>query len=123
MVDLKDYQRLTGRYEGKCTDINSSAPINDVLERLAYFEDAVERGELVGLPCAIGTTVYVVEYDGRKKRYVLNEEIVERFIVYNHVTTVYVGTTKCLHMWNFNESWFLDKALAEAKLTEKEMAK
>ena len=34
--------------------------LEDILEKLAHYEDLEEQGRLIELPCAVGDTVYVI---------------------------------------------------------------
>ncbi|NDO18792.1 hypothetical protein FMM68_03875 [Lachnospiraceae bacterium MD329] len=40
------------------SEIRNSEPIRAAVERLAEYEDAEERGQLVHLPCKVGDTAY-----------------------------------------------------------------
>lgn len=37
--------------------------IDKVYEKLKHYEDLAEAGRLVELPCAVGDTVYIVQYE------------------------------------------------------------
>lgn len=48
----------TGQYIQRC-----ACTKQDLIDRLAYYEDLEEQGRLIVLPCKLGDTVYAVEPD------------------------------------------------------------
>lgn len=45
---------------GFCSDRGECPTINELIDRLAMYEDLEEQGKLLRLPCKIGGTVYVI---------------------------------------------------------------
>ena len=92
--------------------------LEDILEKLAHYEDLEEQGRLIELPCAVGDTVYwISESDACL---FCNSPCYER---------CEEGALKIkeipfkLHMLNeIGEIIFLTKEAAEAKLAEMEGA-
>ena len=54
-------ERLTARHNGK--SLYSGGTLDDVLNKLADYEDAEEQGLLIRLPCKVGDTVYKLWYE------------------------------------------------------------
>jgi len=52
--------------KGELWEAYSDANYNEVINKLADYEDAEEQGLLVRLPCKVGDTVYVEWSDGRE---------------------------------------------------------
>lgn len=76
--------------------------ISDALEKLAKYEDLEEQGRLIKLPCKVGDTVY----------HVVQGRIVEVSNVDLFFLLLSVAENR------FNNSVFLTKSEAEAKLKE-----
>lgn len=45
---------------GFCSDREECPTINELIDKLAEYEDLEEQGRLLKLPCKIGGTVYVI---------------------------------------------------------------
>lgn len=54
---------VAGEYIG----IFADSLLGKVVERLAAYEDAEEQGRLVAMPCPIGTEVWRVNFDKRRR--------------------------------------------------------
>ena len=60
---MKDYKRLTKRAGWhKDIDLKDELGYSYIYQRLAELENAIEDGEIVRLPCKVGTVVYRVIY-------------------------------------------------------------
>lgn len=76
--------------------------IDDVIDKLATYEDADEQGRLLRLPCKVGATVYLIECNGK--------------VVPKTADMMFLGV-----LWDeYGKEWFLTKEEAEAKLEEME---
>lgn len=135
---MRGYKRLTDKeYEYKrcasCSYKNCQycGDIYDIEKqahtRLTELEDKLESGTLIELPCKVGDKVYI-PYKFRNKNGVFEtiiEEIriEEKHILFwakplytnNSVRVRYLGWKKSK---DFNKTWFLTKAEAEARLKE-----
>ena len=81
---------------------------NEILEKLAHYEDLEEAGRLIELPCKFGDTVYEIHYDFPDDDYTYS-------CPYYYIHEVKF-TIDSLAGW---EEWvFLTKEEAEAKLKE-----
>lgn len=92
----------------KCAGLGSTAKCNgcetldNICEKLGEYEDLEEQGKLIKLPCKVGDTVY----------YVIQGRIVEVSNVDLFFLLLSVSENR------FNNSVFLTKSEAEAKLKE-----
>lgn len=92
-------------------------------ETIEEFEKRIENGTLVELPCKVGTTIYHILDSEVKQDTVFRYEF-----EYATKPLVYFDKyiKKAKRTWkrpfelveNFNKTWFLTKAEAEAKLKE-----
>ena len=78
------YTRLTVRHPNSdYIAINETKQLQDseqakkVLNRLAEFEDKIEKGTIIELPCKVGDTVYLVHRD----KHIIECWTVEKFSV------------------------------------------
>lgn len=107
--------------------------IADLREKLKEYEDLEEQGRLVKLPCKIRDDVYFVPSQVNYKLNILNRhsennkvyhQKVENFVLTRRGwylecdQNVKYGTGHILTDRFFNETWFLTKSEAEAKLKE-----
>ena len=95
----------------------------DIVERLAEYEDLEEQGLLLRLPCKIGDTIYEVSYENRE--FLIKEHIVKEFIYRAYRfprIEIYCenenGFLACNNIGKLDECLFLTKAEAEQKLKE-----
>ena len=89
------------------------------------YEQAIESGELVRLPCKVGDHIYYLIQNNAKTKWlimggvVLSIEILETQMVFS-VGRKWHDVVKRLYLKDFNDNWFTDKAQADAKLKELE---
>ena len=88
---------------------------DEILERLAHYEDLEEQGRLIELPCAVGDTVWMVidnrDFKRRMKDYCPSaEELPELNIVEHNFSLLLLSS--------IGKTVFLTKEEAEAKLAE-----
>lgn len=111
-----------------CPHLNEdSCPcLQDVLERLAEYEDLEEQGKLPKLPCKIGDTIYVIPsranyginiVNGHKENNRVYEQIVDHITFYKsgYLLSTCEGHA-CVIEESYKETWFLTKEDAETAL-------
>lgn len=107
--------------------------IEKMMNKLGKYEDLEEQGRLLKLPCKIGDDVYFVPskvnyrlnvLDNQRENNKVYHQKVEKFVFkkcgwYLELDKdVAYGTGRILTDRSFNETWFLAKSEAEAKLKE-----
>lgn len=94
--------------------------LQEIVKKLATYEDAKEQGLLVRLPCNVGDTVYwVSSHYGFGDNFEVSEEIVEEFVITETEIVIHMATTD-IKYGILGENVFLTKEEAEAKLKEME---
>ena len=117
-------------------DWENCKTIDDVIDKLAEYEDLEEQGLLLRLPCKVGDTVWVVTspfnvFEGIEYNKNLCDECYESFIssvtfyknsvqyrISAKVTNHFIGAY--YNEQNFGKTVFLTQAEAEQKLKEME---
>ena len=106
-------------------DWENCKTIDDVIDKLAQYEDLEDNGLLLRLPCKIGDTIYEVSYENRE--FVIKEHIVKEFIYRAYRfprIEIYCenenGFLVCNNIGKLDECLFLTKEEAEQKLKEME---
>ena len=106
-------------------DWENCKTIDDVIDKLAQYEDLEDNGLLLRLPCKIGDTIYEVSYENRE--FVIKEHIVKEFIYRTYRfprIEIYCenenGFLVCNNIGKLDECLFLTKEEAEQKLKEME---
>ena len=90
--------------------------VEDMVKKLADYEDLEEQGRLVKLPCKIGTEVYdITWWDNAQEKVVVKGKTYYR-TVHKHKVTKLPFTYSDID--NFGKTVFLTKSEAEAKLKE-----
>lgn len=90
--------------------------VEDMIEKLADYEDLEEQDRLVILPCKIGTEVYdIAWWDDVQEKIVVKGKTYYR-TVHKHKVTKLPFTYSDID--NFGKTVFLTKSEAEAKLKE-----
>ena len=100
--------RLTKRIDGKYCFTENGCTLEEVLRKLAHYEDLEEAERLIELPCALNTEVYFItqKSDGTYE-----------------IATMHLATyDQCINIGqHIGEKWLsLTKEEAEAKLKELE---
>ena len=99
-------------------DWENCKTIDDVIDRLAEYENLEEQGRLVKLPCKIGTEVYdITWWDDVQEKVVVKGKAYYR-TVHKHKVTKLPFTYSDID--NFGKTVFLTKFEAEQKLKEME---
>lgn len=103
-----------------CKDTIGCPALDDLIEKLAEYEDLKEQGKLLKLPCEVGDTVYSFSF------YRVLTMHVESFIAYkDHVDAVLVSDTPENPFLKFDvdikelgKRWFLTREEAEAVVNQ-----
>ena len=107
---MKDTERFTKR---------DSTYYEKAIMQLQKYENAIENGELVRLPCKVGDTVYTISRneiaDWTVETVTISRECTD-LVLYNSKK----GSVVTVSASSFAKNWFTDKAQAEAKLQELE---
>ena len=99
-------------------DWENCKTIDDVIDKLAEYEDLEEQGRLVKLPCKIGTEVYdITWWDNVQEKVVIKGKSYYR-TVYKHKVTKLPFTYSDID--DFGKTVFLTKSEAEQRLKEME---
>ena len=99
-------------------DWENCQTINDIIDKLADYEDLEEQGRLVKLPCKIGTEVYdITWWDNVQEKVVVKGKAYYR-TVHKHKITKLPFTYSDID--DFGKTVFLTKSEAEQKLKETE---
>ena len=104
-------------------DWENCKTIDDVIDKLAQYEDLEEQGRLLMLPCKVGDTVYAIGFNNNKpiicESVVLRILITEKEIVFNVKVDEFEINSQ-LKQSMFGKTVFLTKSEAEQKLKEME---
>lgn len=84
--------------------------VEDMVKKLAEYEDLEEQGRLVKLPCKVGDTVYKVDKASRKVTQHKVREVEDEQVVFENYD---YRSFNC-----FGKTLFLTREEAEAKLKE-----
>jgi len=106
-------ERLT--YKGALSDaIYCDAPIRDIVDKLAYYEDAEEQGLLIKVPHPVGTEVYFAfKLQGIKKDYIRRWQYNKKGLMFYSHGSAY--TTDSIGKIVFLTEEEAEQALAEMK--------
>lgn len=113
--------------EENCPHLNEdNCPcLQEILNKLAEYQDLEEQGKLLKLPCAVGDIIYEVSYENRE--FVIKEHIVKEFVYRKYRfprIEIYCenenGFLVCNSMGKLDECLFLTKSAAEQALKEME---
>lgn len=136
MINKDTYKRLTEtkKINEYCSTVECGEHceycyVGNLYERLAELEDKIENGTLIGLPCKIGGTIYLVPSETQFRLNNIGESFKKHNRVYemevyqiymnknNYVLYNFEQTASALGS-SFGKTWFLTKAEAEARLKE-----
>ena len=108
-------ERLTRRTEtGGIKYTRHNIYEENIVERLAEYEDLEEQGLLLRLPCPIGTIVYnTTWWDDVQEKVKVDGKTFYRTV---HKHKVSKSTFSLVDIYNFGKTVFLTKAEAEQKL-------
>lgn len=95
--------------------------VEDMVKKLANYEDLEEQGRLIKLPCKVGDTVYAIGFNNNKpiiyESVVLSVLITEKEIAFNVKVDEFEINSQ-LKQSMFDKTVFLTEPEAEAKLKE-----
>ena len=113
-------ERLTRRTEtGEIRYTRHNIYEEDILEKLAEYEDLEEQGLLLLLPCKLGTTVYnTTWWDNVTEKVKVDGKTFYRTV---HKHKVSKSIFSLVDIYDFGKTVFLTKAEAEQKLKEMEV--
>ena len=102
-------------------DWENCKTIEDVIDKLADYEDLEEQGRLVKLPCNVGDTVYKVNKASKKvsQHKVIKFEI-DKADATSYTMQIFFENFDFCFLHHFGETVFLTKSEAEQKLKEME---
>ena len=119
--------RLTERdSKGKAQrSYNISHSYDDMLEKLAHYEDMEEQGRLIELPCAMGDMVWQIDEEGQMQEWKTFQAETRPFAMTEDNVTYITDWDfiYCCKPSDFGKTVFLTKEEAEAKLKELEEEK
>lgn len=113
-----EYKRLTIRNSDGSVSQPTSTTIEKVFYQLAEFEDKIESGLMIELPCKIGDELYLVVRDGKDctiESGSVTQFSVDESGVWVHMRDKYLFS-HCIH--GKSKGLFLTREEAEAKLKE-----
>ena len=101
-------------------DWENCKTIDDVIEKLAEYEDLEEQGKLIKLPCKVGDIVYKVNKASKKvsQHRVIKFEIEKEDLYYT--MQIWFENYNFCFLNHFGETVFLTKSEAEQKLKKME---
>lgn len=110
--------------EEHCPHINEDncACLQEILDKLAEYEDLEEQGKLIKLPCAVGDTVYVRDshiIEAQINKIEVKPTIYGK-ICYFIEPKSHRGSLYRYFASDFNKTVFLRKSAAEQALKERE---
>lgn len=123
-------ERLT-EYMGNGKDYESINPIDTpyeygkanlqaLINKLAAYEDAEEQGLLLWLPCKVGDNVYIIEQYGIEEARITGISEADDINCFCFEVYIDPDCHEIIALEEFNDTWFLTKEEAEAKLKEME---
>lgn len=118
-------ERLTIKSEDGYDRTSIRVKNQQLIDKLAYYEDIEEQGRLVKLPCKVGDTLYRVNKGAKEP--VIMMRVLQLYIKQLHKdrTAIKIITINdddmgesCYFLENIGKTVFLTKSAAEAKLKE-----
>ena len=91
-----------------------------VAEKLKNYEDAEEQGLLLRLPCKVGDNIYIIKPYGIEEASITGISEADDIDCFCFEIYIDPDCHEIIALEEFNDTWFLTKAEAEAKLKEME---
>lgn len=88
--------------------------LQEIVKKLADYEDAEEQGLLLRLPCKVGDVVYYINFSQGK----VEEDTVMEYSLETFDWYVRLRHSKWVHLDMFKINFYLTKEEAEQKLSE-----
>lgn len=123
-------ERLT-EYMGNGKDYESINPIDTpyeygkanlqaLINKLAAYEDAEEQGLLIRLPCKVGDHIYIIKPYGIEEASITGISEADDIDCFCFEVYIDPDYHEIIALEEFNDTWFLSREEAEAKLKEME---
>jgi hypothetical protein len=90
------------------------------IAKLAAYEDAEEQGLLLRLPCKVGDNIYIIEPYGIEEASITGISKADDIDCFCFEVYIDPDYHEIIALEEFNDTWFLTKEEAEAKLAEME---
>lgn len=91
-----------------------------VAEKLKDYEDAEEQGLLLRLPCKVGDNIYIIKPYGIEEASITGISEADDIDCFCFEIYIDPDCHEIIALEEFNDTWFLTKEEAEAKLKEME---
>lgn len=91
-----------------------------VAEKLKDYEDAEEQGLLLRLPCKVGDNIYIIKPYGIEEASITGISEADDIDCFCFEIYIDPDCHEIIALEEFNDTWFLTEAEAEAKLKEME---
>ena len=104
-----------------CDNALENCPtIAKIFEKLADYEDAEEQGLLLRLPCKVGDNIYIIKPYGIEEESITGISEADDIDCFCFEIYIDPDCHEIIALEEFNDTWFLTKEEAEAKLKEME---
>lgn len=104
-----------------CENAEERCPVfNEIYEKLATYEDAEEQGLLLRLPCKVGDNVYTIKPYGIEEANIIGISKADDIDCFCFEVYIDPDCHEIIALEEFNDTWFLTREEAEAKLKEME---
>lgn len=90
------------------------------ITKLATYEDAEEQGLLLRLPCKVGDNIYIIKPYGIEEASITGISEADDIDCFCFEIYIDPDCHEIIALEEFNDTWFLTKEEAEAKLKEME---
>lgn len=105
-------------FKDKIEDIENDYLLK-VQKKLAYYEDLVEQGRLIELPCKVGNIIYIIQ---KNFIYQIYEKTVSKILIRSDIIQIIcadgIQYNLCFEVEDFGDIIFLTRESAENKLKE-----
>lgn len=88
------------------------------ITKLATYEDAEEQGLLLRLPCKVGDNIYIIKPYGIEEASITGISEADDIDCFCFEVYIDPDCHEIIALEEFNDTWFLTKEEAEAKLKE-----
>lgn len=105
---------------GEYADLESAKQLIALLEELKQYKDAEEQGLLLRLPCKVGDNIYIIEPYGIEEASITGISEADDIDCFCFEVYIDPDCHEIIALEEFNDTWFLTKEEAEAKLKEME---
>lgn len=92
----------------------------DLREKLKYYEDAEEQGLILRLPCKVGDNIYIIKTYGIEEASIIGISEADDIDCFCFEVYIDPDCHEIIALKEFNDTWFLTREEAEAKLKEME---